>query len=81
MGRINAPGFFDDARKRAAWSEANWYGPTFASLDPLKEMQAAILRLETGLSTREKEAAEITGTDYEENMEQQKYEGGLKQEG
>ena len=47
-----------------------------STLDPLKEMQAAMLRLEAGLSTREKEAAELTGTDYDTNMEQQRYEEG-----
>ena len=48
-----------------------------STLDPLKEMQAAMLRLEAGLSTREKEAAELTGTDYEANIEQQTYEEAM----
>lgn len=78
IGRVSAPNFFDDPIKRAAWSSANWYGPTFAALDPVKEMQAAILRLEQGMTTREKEAAELTGTDYEENVIQQTHETELK---
>ena len=75
IGRVDAPGYFEDPLTRSAWSEASWYGPAFTALDPLKEMQAAILRLEQGMSTREKEAAELTGTDYEENVEQQSIEG------
>ena len=78
LGRIRAPGYFEDPLKRAAWSEASWYGPAFTSLDPLKEMQAAMLRLETGLTTREKEAAELTGTDYEDNVLQQAFESGIQ---
>lgn len=73
-GRVEAKGFFDDARKRAAWLGASWYGPAFTSLDPVKEMQAAKLRIEEGLSTKQKEAAELTGTDYEHNREQLAYE-------
>lgn len=73
-GRIRAEGYFDDAKRRAAWSEASWYGPAFTSLDPVKEMQAANMRIEAGISTKEKEAAELTGTDYEHNREQLAYE-------
>ena len=76
IGRVQATGYFDDPVRRMAWSEASWYGPSMSTRDPLKEMQAAMLRLEAGLSTREKEAAELTGTDYDTNMEQQRYEEG-----
>ena len=39
-------------------------------LDPVKEVTAAKLRIDYGLSTGEQEAAEITGTEYEENISQ-----------
>lgn len=38
-------------------------------LDPVKEAQSAQLRILFGLSTREKEAAEMTGTSWDENVE------------
>ncbi len=70
IGRIEAPGFFDDPRMRAAWCGADWYGPVMGILDPVKEAEGAALRIEHGLSTGEREAAEMTGTDFDENIEQ-----------
>ena len=69
-GRINAPGFFDDAVKRRQWSAADWRTETSHLLDPLKEVQASKLKLELGLSTFEQEAAELCGTDYFDNVRQ-----------
>ncbi|MDT8901844.1 phage portal protein [Anaeroselena agilis] len=70
IGDIEAPGFFDDPMIRAAWCGAEWYGPVMGVLDPVKEAEGAALRIEHGLSTGEKEAAEMTGTDWEENIAQ-----------
>lgn len=67
-GRISAPGFFNDPLVRAAWSAAEWYAPVSGQLDPEKELQGAQLRIALGLSTHEKEAAELTGTDFTENV-------------
>lgn len=64
-GRIKAPGFLDDASIRAAWSGAEWFGDAQGQLDPQKEAQAAKIRVDEGFSTREKEAAELTGMKYE----------------
>ena len=77
IGRLDAPAFFDDALKRRAWCECEWYGPALGILDPVKEIQAATLRIEQGLSTRQKEAAELTGTNLERNLEQQMLEREL----
>lgn len=46
-------------------------------LDPLKDVNGSALRTQYGLSTREREAAEMTGTDFEENIEQLAYEQRL----
>lgn len=73
-GRIEAPGFFDDPLIRSAWCQTNWFGPTMSILDPQRDVQGSMLRTQAGLSTREREAAEMTGTDFEENMEQLAYE-------
>ena len=69
-GKIDAPGFFDDIFTRQAWCGAEWYGPVMGVLDPVKEAQGAILRVQHGFSTREKESAEMTGTDVDANLEQ-----------
>lgn len=68
-GRVQAPGFFSDPVKRAAWCNSEWFGPVMGVLDPVKEAQSAQLRILFGLSTREKEAAEMTGTSWDENIE------------
>lgn len=73
-GRIEAPGFFEDPLIRSAWCQTNWFGPTMSILDPQRDVQGSMLRTQAGLSTREREAAEMTGTDFEENMEQLAYE-------
>jgi lambda family phage portal protein len=70
IGRIKAPGFFDDPMIKAAWCNADWYGPVMGVLDPVKEAEGAALRIEHGLSTGEREAAEMTGTDFDANIEQ-----------
>lgn len=73
-GRIDAPGFFDDPAIRVAWCNADWFGPSMSILDPVKDVTGSALRVTYGLSTREREAAEMTGTDLEENLEQLAYE-------
>lgn len=70
IGRISAPGFFDDPIRRLAWSRAEWSGDAQGQLDPQKEAQAAILRIQNGLSTREREAAELTGMPVQTIMQQ-----------
>ncbi len=64
-GRVQAPGFFDDPAVKAAWCGSDWYGDAQGQLDPQKEAQAAKIRVEEGFSTREREAAELTGMKYE----------------
>ena len=76
-GRIEAPGFFDDPLIRKAWCNADWFGQTMSILDPVKDMNGSTLRIENGVSTREREAAEMTGTDLEENIAQLAFEKQL----
>ncbi|MEP2977970.1 MAG: phage portal protein [Lentilitoribacter sp.] len=58
---------FDDAPD--AWSAADWIGAGKGYVDPMKEVQAAGLRIALGLSTWEKECAE-QGEDYREMIAQ-----------
>src|SRR5690554_3587619 len=69
-GRINAPGFFNDPAIRAAWCKAEWIGPTQGQIDPVKEVTAAVMRVEQGYSTREQETAAMTGGSWDDNIEQ-----------
>lgn len=67
-GRINAPGFFTDPLIRNAYTRATWNGPTPGHLNPVQDVNAAIARINNGLSTREDEAAGMNGSDYEDNI-------------
>lgn len=79
-GRINAPGFFDDPIVRAAWCGSEWYGPTQGQLDPLKEANAAKVRINEELSTRTREAAESTGEDWDRIHKQRSREERQRRE-
>lgn len=78
--RITAPGYFADLAIRKAYTNAQWYGPTQGQLDPVKEVQAAADRINNGFSTRAKEAMELTGTDFMENVRVMKQEEQLLKE-
>lgn len=54
----------------AAWCNCDWIGSGRLSIDGIKEVKAAILRIESGLSSYEKELA-LMGEDYQETFNQQ----------
>jgi len=60
----------------AAWLQGSWIGPPRGWVDPVKEAQAALIRIEAGLSTWEDECAE-QGKDFEVNLLQLGRERGL----
>lgn len=66
LGRLNLPGFFEDQRKKLLWSSAIWTGPTQGQLDPLKEANAAAVRVAQGFSTRTKEASDLSGLKFDD---------------
>lgn len=70
-GRVRAPGFFGDPAVRAAWCNAEWYGDAAGQLDPLKEVNAASQRVALGVSTREREAQELTGLRFSDIVAEQ----------
>lgn len=70
IGRIVAPGYGTDPLITKAWSNADWFGPVMGMLDPVKEVNGAALRVKYGFSTGERESAELTGTDYDSNIDQ-----------
>jgi lambda family phage portal protein len=65
-----APDFIE---ARAAYSGCMWMGPPRGWIDPVKEAQAAVLRMDAGLSTLEQECAE-QGLDWEEQLAQRAIE-------
>lgn len=67
-GRLNLPGFLTDPLKRSAWCGSKWSGAGQGQLDPLKETQAAAMRIEKNLSSYEDESQKIAGGDWESNM-------------
>lgn len=70
-GYLQAPGFFEDPLRRAAWLGTTWRGAPMGQLDPLKEAKAAKEWLSIpGAVTIQQLTAEQFGTDYEDNLAQ-----------
>jgi lambda family phage portal protein len=65
----NAPSMYANPLYRAAYTQCEWIGASRGQIDELKETQAAVLRINSGLSTREREMANL-GTDYRVVMRQ-----------
>lgn len=66
QGLVEAPDFYAN---KAAWVRSKWIGPGRGWVDPVKEAQAAQIRMEAGLSTLEEECA-AQGLDWEEVLAQ-----------
>lgn len=80
-GRINAVGFLDGpAVVRRAWLNATWIGAGKPSIDPLKEANAARVRIEDGLTTRDREAMVYNGSDFRDNVQRLKVENAALRE-
>lgn len=79
-GKINIPGFLNDPSMRKLICNAQWYGPAQGQLDPVKEVQAAADRVANGFSTHSREAMELTGTDFVDNVRMIKREQQLMQD-
>ncbi|EJM3644391.1 phage portal protein [Salmonella enterica] len=70
-GIIRAPSTrFSFWEARSSWSRAEWIGAGRMAIDGLKEVQEAVMRIEAGLSTYEKELAAL-GEDYQDIFRQQ----------
>jgi lambda family phage portal protein len=72
----NAPDF---AEARGALARCKWIGAPRGWVDPVKEAQGAVLRMDAGVSTLQQEAAE-QGHDYEELLQQRAHERKLMAE-
>ncbi len=74
LGRLDAPGFFDDQLIRDAWLNATWTGPVRISLDPKKDAEADKIDVEMGVKTRQQVMTERTGGDFDQKVDQAKRE-------
>ncbi|HHR6379637.1 TPA: phage portal protein, partial [Providencia alcalifaciens] len=63
---------------RSSWCRSEWIGAGRMAIDGLKEVQEAVMRIEAGLSTYEKELA-LMGDDYQEIFRQQLRESQERQ--
>lgn len=85
QGRVPLPpgftrdDYYRDPLVREAFQRAAWIGTGTGQIDELKETQAAILRIKSGLSTYEIEIARL-GQDYREIFEQKALEAGIMAE-
>lgn len=80
LGRIVAPGYLDgDYAVRSAYLGSEWVGPSFGNIDPLKEVKAAQLRIDVGLSTIASESAAM-GSDFDVNHVQRAKEVKMRRE-
>ncbi|MBF0496952.1 MAG: phage portal protein, partial [Deltaproteobacteria bacterium] len=67
-GYINAP-LFDELNYRAEYIRCSYVGPAFGWVDPVKEIEAAGMAVDLGLSTQAEQAA-AAGSDWEEILVQ-----------
>ncbi len=75
LSRIeNFHGDFNDPFVRRAMLRCIWTGSSAGSLDPQKEVAAADLKVTCGFSTIERESAELNGSNYRDNIDQQSTE-------
>lgn len=71
-GRIPAMGLIGgDPAARAAWLNAEWYGPARGQIDETKEVKAAADRIKAKLSTHSRETVALIGEDWRRVVEKQ----------
>jgi lambda family phage portal protein len=79
-GRIACPGFFASKMIRAAWCSATWTGDGFGSVDPVKDVTAAKMRVEMGISTLQAESVQYDGVDWDTKQRQRAKEVARQRE-
>ena len=65
LGRISAPRYQSDDYIADAYSWSEFIGPSQGQLDPVKEAEAARIRVENCFSTPSRETMELTGEDFD----------------
>lgn len=72
--KLSAPGFFSDPSVRAAYCGAEWIGDAQGQIDETKAVAAAADRIDLGVSNKKREAAALTGEDYDKIRRQREKE-------
>ena len=67
-GLVDLPDILTDPAKKAIYLKSEWTGQATPQIDPVRATKASILRMESSLSTGEREASETNGSDYNENL-------------
>jgi len=80
LGRLDAPGFFDDPMISKAYCGAEWIGPAKGMIDELKEVKAAREKIDMGVATISEVTAELTGGDWEKKHRQSAKEMRMRRE-
>jgi lambda family phage portal protein len=80
-GMLQAPGFFTDPVLMKAWCGAQWIGPSKGQLNEKDETDAAVMRVNAGLSSLEIETAALGNGDWESIIEQRIRENQLREQG
>ncbi len=73
-GRIKAPGFFTDPLIRQAYLGSEWIGPAQGTLNPVQEVNAEVIAVENGFTTREAVATKLNGSEFIRNADKLKVE-------
>lgn len=76
-GDLGLTGYYDDPIIRSAWRGAEWLGEKLPSIDPTREVDAAIRRVGACMSTLARESQELTGTDINANIRQRGFEDAM----
>ncbi len=72
LGLIDLPGFLTDPMARAAWLGSNWVGPAMTQINPKDDVDAAIARIDGGISNRKIETASLMGMDWDREVQPQR---------
>jgi len=81
IGRVAAPGFLTgDPLIKAAWLGSDWIGKAKGAIDEQKEVGAAQMRVDMGVSTLDEETISLTGGDWEKKHPQRAKEHKMRKE-
>jgi len=80
LGRVEAPGFFDDPMTRKAYCGSEWHGPSQGTLNPMQEASAWKLLVDEDFTTRAAIVAEQNGGDFNRVVRQRAAEEKARRE-
>jgi len=65
QGLVEMDGYFDSEFNRKAWSQVQWYSQALVHIDPVKAVNASMLKVKYGFSTYETETRNLTGQSWD----------------